>query len=95
MLRGDVLVVARGALHRGCASLATTGGGDASALREIGERFCASSMRLHLLLRGAGPFGGRQLRRLVLPCGGTMTMQREPANHGAARQLLAHGSPRT
>lgn len=66
---------------------------DIAVLDALGQRACRCSTRVHLLCSGVERFGVRELRSLLLPCGGTLHLEREPAATtagGASARLSSH-----
>ena len=49
---------------------------DVAMLEALGERACRCATRIHAICCGEGSFGVRQLKALLMPCGGTLHLER-------------------
>jgi len=58
-------------------------------LRSLGRRLGAAGVCAHLHCAGSAAFGAEALRRLVLPCSGSLRVERVPGSSAAAAALRA------
>jgi len=58
-------------------------------LRSLGRRLGAAGVCAHLHCTGSAAFGAEALRRLVLPCSGSLRVERAPGSAAAAATLRA------
>eukprot|EP00964_Phaeocystis_antarctica_P028413 scaffold16017_cov63-Phaeocystis_antarctica.AAC.10 len=58
-------------------------------LRSLGRRLGAAGVCAHLHCTGSASFGAEALRRLVLPCSGSLRIERAPGSAAAAATLQA------